>query len=156
MINRNLLFRACILLSMQSVFAQSAPNSGVTKAADNNAISISPEQLEEHRAAMKAIGGTVKKLKPEVEAKSFRDASGDALELQNDFKKLEDFWAKANAPDAVQISKDGLSATQAISIAAKAENADQLADSFKKLTGTCGSCHSAHREKLADGSFAIR
>jgi cytochrome c556 len=108
------------------------------------------------KTAMKTAGGTSGKLRKGIEAKAFADVAKDAATLQGAFKQMEDYFAAAGTADAVKWSQDGGAAAGELAKAAAAENADGVTTSLKAAGATCGACHTAHREKLADGSYKIK
>ncbi|HUS07188.1 MAG TPA: hypothetical protein VMZ52_12860 [Bryobacteraceae bacterium] len=108
------------------------------------------------KASMKAAGGANGKIRKAIEAKAFADAAKDAATLHGAFKKMEEYFAKAGTADAVKWSQDGAAAAQELGKAAAAENGDQATASLKAAAATCSACHTAHREKLADGSYKIK
>jgi cytochrome c5 len=94
-------------------------------------------------------------LRQEVNGKDFQTASKDAAELRDTLQKEEQFWTATNTADAIKSAREGRSAADRIVSAANSGNAEQLAEGFEVLTKSCQSCHTAHREKLSDGTFRI-
>jgi cytochrome c556 len=107
-------------------------------------------------AWMKTTGGTMGKLRKEVEAKAFSDAAKDAATLQDVFKRVEDYFAKTNTADAVTSAQAAGAASKKLADAASASDADATSASLKSVMGTCGGCHMAHREKLPEGGYKIK
>jgi len=110
----------------------------------------------EFSAWMKTTGGTVGKLRKEIDAKAFPDAAKDAATLHDVFKHVEDYFAKTNTDDAVKMAQAAGTASQKLADAAGASDADGAAASLKAIQGTCGGCHMAHREKLPEGGYKIK
>ena len=107
-------------------------------------------------AWMKTTGGTVGKLRKEIEAKAFPDAAKDAATLQEVFKHVEDYFAKTNTDDAVKMAQASHAAATKLAEAAAASDADGAAAGLKAVQGSCGGCHMAHREKLPEGGYKIK
>ena len=105
---------------------------------------------------MKTTGGTVGKLRKEIDAKAFPDAAKDAATLQAVFKHVEDYFAKTNMDDAVKMAQASSAAAKKLADAAGASDSDAAAASLKAFQGTCGGCHMAHREKLPEGGYKIK
>jgi cytochrome c556 len=113
------------------------------------------EPTEEHKARMKDAGAAAKRLRQEVSSNAFQPASKDATELRETLQKEEQFWTATNTADAIKSARAGTSAADKIVSAANSGNAEQLAGGFEALSKSCQSCHTAHREKLSDGTFRI-
>ena len=107
-------------------------------------------------AWMKTTGGTMGKLRKEVDAKAFSDVAKDAATLEGVFKHVAEYFAKTNTADAVESAHAAAAASKKLADAANASNADDAAASLKAIGGTCGGCHMAHREKLPEGGYKIK
>lgn len=107
------------------------------------------------RSAMKQIGPTCSGLGKKIAAKD-ATASADAKKLHDLFGGVGKFWKEMHAADAVGLSKDAATAFQTIAKQTAAGSWDEAGASFKKATSTCAGCHSAHREKAADGSWKVK
>jgi cytochrome c556 len=107
-------------------------------------------------AWMKTTGGTVGKLRKEIDAKAFPDAAKDAATLREVFKHVEDYFAKTSADDAVKMAQAAHAAATKLADAAGAGDADGAAAGLKAVQGSCGGCHMAHREKLPEGGYKIK
>lgn len=79
-----------------------------------------------------------------------------AERLSGIYEEMIPFWRARKAADAVKISEEGKAAAIELANAANADDADRANDAFKKFSGTCKSCHDAHREKLDDGKYRIK
>jgi cytochrome c556 len=110
----------------------------------------------DYQAAMKGAAGAVGRLKKDIDAKSAEDAAKDAQEVAANYRKMGGYWKAHSVDDAMDLCKAGFAAANAVSKAAAAGNMDEAAAQFKTLTGTCGGCHKAHRDKAPDGSFIIK
>ena len=107
------------------------------------------------KSSMKQIGPTCSGLGKKIAAKDASSAE-DAKKLQSWFGDVEMFWHHKGATDGVTISKSAATEFAAISKLAAEGKWDEASASFKKATATCGACHSAHREKAADGSWKVK
>lgn len=99
--------------------------------------------------AQATMGGLRKALMNKDES-----AVESAKKLQGIFADVEKFWAGRHVEDAVEAAKSAQEA--AGQIAAKAAAGEDAMGSFGALAGSCKSCHTAHREKAADGSWKIK
>ena len=95
-------------------------------------------------------------LRGHVPAKDYDAIAKDAATLKGNFDKIEEFWTKKKVDDAVTFAKNGKKAADDLEKAAKAKDDAAVTAANTALTGTCGGCHMAHRERLPDMSFEIK
>ena len=105
---------------------------------------------------MKKTGGTVGKLRKEVEAKAYPDVTKDATTLAEIFKDVEGYFAKAHVEDAVTMSQSAQAVAKQLAEAASSGDADKVAAGLKSVQASCAGCHGAHREKLPEGGYKIK
>jgi len=105
---------------------------------------------------MKKTGGTVGKLRKEVEAKAYPDVAKDATELAEIFKDVEEYFAKSHTDDAVAMAKSAQAVAKQLANAATSGDADAVANTMKGVQASCAGCHGAHREKLPEGGYKIK
>jgi cytochrome c556 len=110
----------------------------------------------EFQGLMKKTGGTVGKLRKEVEAKAFADVATDATALVEVFKSVEGYFAKSHTDDAVAMAQASQAVAKQLADAAAAGNADAVASTMKGVQASCAGCHAAHREKLPEGGYKIK
>lgn len=110
----------------------------------------------EFQGWMKKTGGTVGKLRKEVEAKAFTDVATDATALAEVFKSVEGYFAKSHTDDAVAMAQASQAVAKQLADAASAGNADAVASTLKGVQASCAGCHAAHREKLPEGGYKIK
>lgn len=117
-----------------------------------------PRSLDEQAfiAAMKTIMPTQGSLRKNIEAKNVDGVKADAAKLEAIFKTSEDFWKERKAEDGIDWSKQGRAGASEIGKLAAAGEWDKIPDAQKKVGSTCSACHTAHREKLPDGSYKIK
>jgi cytochrome c556 len=106
---------------------------------------------------MKSAGATSGKMRKDGEAKANADVAADAKQLAGIFKQIgEVFTKRGGMDDAVKLASNGEMAANDLAAAAGAGDAVKMDASMKAVGAVCGSCHSAHREKGADGAFKIK
>ena len=105
---------------------------------------------------MKSIGATRGSLKKNLDAKSGEAAAADAHKLHAAFQDVHSFFQKKNSEDAMKFAMGAGDGFDKIAAQASAGKFDEASATFKATTANCGGCHSAHREKGADGSFQIK
>ena len=111
---------------------------------------------ESYSKAMKASGASVQSLGKSVETKDYDALGKEAMSLKMTFTDLEKFWTDRKIEDAMTFARAGLKASTDLVNAARSKDDAAIGDARKALTGSCGGCHAAHREKLADGTFSIK
>jgi hypothetical protein len=105
---------------------------------------------------MKEAGANVQAIRQNIEAKNFESLATGAASMKTIFASAEQFWAARKVKDAVEFAQLAQQAAADLETAAKAGNGEGLAAASKALTGTCASCHTAHRDRLPDGTYEIK
>ena len=113
------------------------------------------QEDEAFTAGMKAINGATGALR-KMEKKAGPEAVASAEKIAGVYEEMIGFWRQRNAADAVKASEEGKSAALSLASAASAGDADKAAAAFSTLSGTCKSCHDAHRERLPDGKYKFK
>ncbi len=107
------------------------------------------------RDAMKQIGPTNGGLGKKLAAKDPTSAD-DAGKLQTLFESVQKFWEERKAEDAVEFAKAAATQFGTVGQLAKDGKWDDAVAAQKKVGANCMGCHTAHREKAADGSWTIK
>ena len=105
---------------------------------------------------MKDTNTAAQALRGHVQAKDYDGIAADAAALRKLFADTEAFWTARKVDDAIGFSKTGAKASADLETAAKAKNDDGVATAARAVNGTCMGCHTAHRERLPDGSSEIK
>jgi hypothetical protein len=105
---------------------------------------------------MKAAAATCGSLNKNLKAGSGEAAAADAHKLHDEFDEMHGFWEKKHMDDAAKFALQARDGLGKIAEQASAGKLDDASATFKETTANCGGCHSAHREKAADGSFKIK
>jgi len=113
-----------------------------------------PEE-DDYREWMKAAGANSGALRKGIEAKDGKAASAAAMKLHEVFMKVEEFWKKRGAADAINFSKEAGAGFHSAGELASAGKFEEAAAAAKKASSTCMGCHTAHREK-AEGGWKIK
>jgi cytochrome c556 len=114
-------------------------------AQDDAAFEKEMKVIDQHAAVLRKLS-----------AKTGDDAAANAEQIAKLYGSMKTFWAKRNVEDAVKWSDEGMAAAAELASAAKAGDTARADAAFKSLSGTCRSCHTAHREKLPDGTYKIK
>jgi len=105
---------------------------------------------------MKATGANFASLRKTVEAKQGPETAAAAEKLVPLFKQTLAHFEEHKMQDGITMAKSGQEAAEHLAAAAKAGDWDKAAAEMKTIGGTCQGCHSAHREKLADGTYKMK
>ena len=76
--------------------------------------------------------------------------------LAKAFAETEAFWKARNSAEAVKIAQTARGNVDAIAKAAAMGNWNEAKAQNTTLGQQCASCHKTFRERLEDGSFAVR
>jgi cytochrome c556 len=118
---------------------------------------------EAYQAAMKDLGAAsaaLRKHVQEIEAAGaypdYNPIEKDVAALKGPLKTALSFWTAKHADDAVTQAQTALTSIDELETARKEKNYDALMTASANIGKTCGACHTAHREKLPDGSYEIK
>lgn len=111
----------------------------------------------DYQQAMKDSGAAMQKIAKDAEAKDYTAIAAGAASLKKIFMgPIGKYWTEKKNEDGLKKCTDAHNAADALEKAAVAKNDTQIADARKALQGTCGACHTAHREQLPDKTFEIK
>jgi len=111
---------------------------------------------EAHVKLMKDTNGAATALRGHVQAKDYDAIAADAATLKTMFAEIEKFWTERKVDDAIGFAKTGAKGAADLETAAKAKNEEGVATAARAVNGTCQGCHTAHRERLPDGTSEIK
>src|SRR5262249_51139809 len=116
---------------------------------------MTPEE-EAYSKVMKQVGPAFTTLRQAATSSNGGDAAAQAASLKTLFADAVPFWKAQGRADALQWVEDARKAAAAIETAAGAANWDQVKADVPKLQQICGSCHTAYRERLDDGTYRYK
>ena len=111
---------------------------------------------EAYANAMKSIQAAQTSLRGNVTAKNYDGIAKDAASLKAAFSTVEQWWTAKKTDDAITAAKAGVKGATDLEAAANAKNDEGITAAQRAMAGTCMGCHTAHRERLADGTFEIK
>jgi hypothetical protein len=118
---------------------------------------------EGYQAAMKEIAAAnaaLRKHVQEIEAAGaypdYNPIEKDAAALKEPLQTALAFWTSKHSDDAVGELQTALKLVDELETARKEKNYDALMTAAANFGKVCGTCHTAHREKLPDGSYEIK
>jgi cytochrome c556 len=111
---------------------------------------------EDYSQAMKEVAAQNTALRKSVASSSDADALTSAARLESLFKDVQAYWENRKADDAVTAAKNAVAAAQSVSKGVTAHDTAAVTTALQSLGGTCGSCHSAHRDRLAFDFYRIK
>ena len=110
---------------------------------------------DDYSKAMKEIGAAAQSLSKAVPAEDFDTVSKNAATIIDAFPVVEKYWT-GKAEDALRVVRTATKAAADLRVAAGLKSGEGIAYSAKELTDACMQCHTAHRERLPDGTFQIK
>jgi soluble cytochrome b562 len=110
----------------------------------------------EFQTWMKTAGATSGSLRRNLEAKNGDAAAADAQKLSETFSHVHDYFAEKKVDQAMKFAMDAQSGFEETGKLAAAGKFEEASASLKKAQATCGECHTAYREKAADGTWKIK
>jgi cytochrome c556 len=131
----------------------------VTTALNDIAKFIPPPMTPEEEVldkAMKSVGPANGALRKGVDAANAELVKTNTAILAKAFAETETFWKSRNNAEAVKIAQTARSAVDTIAKAAAMGNWNEAKAQNATLNQQCASCHKSFRERLEDGSFAVR
>ena len=109
----------------------------------------------EFQGYMKSIAATNASLRKNVEGKMGAESAADAKKLAEIFGQVKAHFDKHNSHGSM-MAADAQAGFAKVAEVAAAGNMEGAAEALKTAGAACGACHTAHREKAADGSYTIK
>lgn len=131
----------------------------ITPALSDLARFIAPPMTPEEESldkAMKAVGAANGALRKGVDGSSVELVKTNTAILAKAFAETEVFWKARNVADAVKIAQTARAAVDAIDKAAATGNWNEAKAQNTTLGAQCAACHTPYRERLEDGTFAVK
>src|SRR5258706_3266863 len=104
---------------------------------------------EDYSKAMKEVAAQNGALRKSLATPSEAGALAAASRLETVFKGVQAYWETKKVEDAATAARNAAAASQAISKAVAAGDYPAATAASQVLGGTCGTCHTAPRERLA-------
>src|SRR5215831_6484721 len=109
------------------------------------ALCLVAQSEADYSAWMKNIAATKGKITKGIPSKN-PELAADATQLADNFKQVGAFWANRNVNDAVNLSRTAETAANDLASALKVGDDAKIQASLQAINGTCGGCHTTHRE----------
>jgi cytochrome c556 len=131
----------------------------LTPALNDLAKFIPPPMTPEEAAldkAMKSVGQANGAVRKGVDASNAEIVKKNTAILAPAFAETETFWKKRGNAEAVKIAQTARAAVDALDKAAGMGNWNEAKTQMTTLGQQCQACHKEFRERLEDGSFAVK
>ena len=131
----------------------------ITPALNDIAKFIPPPMTPEEEAldkTMKGVSAANGALRKGIDASSVELVKTNTAILAKAFADVEAFWKKRGKEDAVKIAQTAKAAVDGIDKAVASGNWSDAKTHNTTLGQQCQSCHGTFRERLEDGSFAVK
>jgi cytochrome c556 len=119
-------------------------------------VSVVAQDDAEYQGWMKSIGATAGSLRKNLEAKNAEAAAADAKKLQEILGHTQSYWGQKHVDDATRFAADAGTGFGEVAQEAAAGKFEDASATLKTTSANCGGCHTAHREKSADGAWKIK
>ncbi len=114
------------------------------------------DDLAQYQPLMKGAAAAAGALGSSIEAGDAAGTSKQAKIIADYFGGMAAFWSQKNADEAVASCVDAITKANEISAMAEGGKMGEVPAKFAALRSNCKTCHAAHREKAADGSWQIK
>ena len=131
----------------------------ITPALNDLAKFIPPPMTPEEEMldkAMKAVGQANGAVRKGVDGSNAEIVKAQTAILAKSFAETETFWKKRANAEAVKIAQTARAAVDSLDKAAAMGNWNEAKTQMNTLGQQCQSCHKEFRERLEDGSFAVK
>jgi cytochrome c556 len=131
----------------------------ITPALNDLAKFIPPPMTPEEESldkAMKGVGQANGAIRKGVDGTNAEIVKAQTAILAKAFAETEAFWKKRGKEDAVKIAQTARAAVDSLDKAAAMGNWNEAKTQLTTLGQQCQSCHGSFRERLEDGSFAVK
>jgi cytochrome c556 len=131
----------------------------ITPALNDLAKFIPPPMTPEEEVldkAMKSVGQANGAVRKGVDGSNLEIIKKNTAILATAFAETETFWKKRGKAEAIKIAQTARAAVDALDKAAAMGNWNEAKTQMNTLGQQCQSCHKEFRERLEDGSFAVR
>ena len=118
-------------------------------------VMASEKPPEDYVAAMKTIAAAQAAATKAIEAEDYDAVEKHAGTIVDAFPAVEKFWA-ARSSEVAQMAHNTAKAASDLRVSSQQHSLEGMAYSAKQLSTACGTCHSAHREKMPDGTYEIK
>ena len=114
-----------------------------------------PEELALDKA-MKTISGTFNDLRAGLETPKAEDMKTQVATLKGAFTEAAVFFNARKTTDAMDWAQQALKFVGAMETGVAGGKFDEVKTAATGLAGLCTSCHTAHRERMDDGTYRVR
>lgn len=116
---------------------------------------MTPAEVE-FQKVMKEVSPTFTALRQAADAANAADAKAKTTILKKNFADAQAFFKARNTADATGWAADAAKLVADMETASAAGKWDAVKASATTLNTLCGTCHTAHRERLDDGTFRVK
>jgi cytochrome c556 len=138
-----------------AILATAVINAAMVDVAKFTPPPLTPEEAA-YDKVMKAVGPANAALRKGLDGSNAELVKTNVEILKKSFLDTEAFWKARGKADAMKFAAAARSAAELIELAAAAAKWDDVKTHVNTLGQQCASCHGVYRERLEDGSFAIK
>jgi len=137
------------------VLATAVINAANTDLAKKPIVPPTPEE-DALDKVMKQVSPDFTALRQSLDSSTTATALEKAKALKGYFGEVQTFFTKRNSADAIAWTTDAQKLADTIGMAATAGKWDDAKAAATTLNGLCGQCHTAHRERMDDGTYRVK
>jgi cytochrome c556 len=142
--------RVCLAVLAAGFFALSVRADETPTEAYRKAMRDAGDALRAARAAGKEIEDSG------AGAQDYMPFDAATATMKTSFATTLAYWQEKKVDDAVKLAGDAAKLAGELEAAAKDRDYRQVLEAMTALDQTCTACHSAHRIRMPDGTFAIK
>lgn len=142
-------------LGKPAVLATAVVDKAMTDLAKYVPPPMTPEE-EAFDAVMKQVNPTFGDLRKALDAKDAAGAKKHGEALRGFFTSTQQFFAARKTADAQQWAGEAATHVQTALTGAAAGNWPAAVEAAGKIQPLCQTCHTAHRDRLEDGSYRVK
>jgi cytochrome c556 len=110
---------------------------------------------DDYVKAMKDISAAAAAL-GKVEPTDFAGAAKLGQTVKTSMTVAQTYWRNKGVADALEQANAAIKAIDDLGVAAGMSSTDGVEAAVKDLRATCAACHTAHRERMPDGTYMIK
>jgi len=138
-----------------AVVATTVLTADLTDLAKRKPPPLTPEE-QAFSSLMKQVNPAAMALRTSLAASDGATAHDRARELKTLFTSVQAFFGKRGIADAQGWAGEAIKLSDTIDAAASASKWPAATEAATSLTGLCTTCHTAHRERLDDGTYRLK
>jgi cytochrome c556 len=110
----------------------------------------------DYQKAMRDLGAVAQGLGKAVQAEDYDTLTKYTASAKAALEVALKFWQSKKVEDGIRHADNATTAVAVLGVSAGLKSQEGAEAAAKDLMAACAACHTAHREKLPDGTFEIK